>query len=274
MIIVDLNQIMYSTVLREPGLEVDEGAVRHIVLNILRSIRTKFKNDYGQIVIAADSYKYWRREFFPYYKANRKKSRDESKLDWTRIFECMNTIKAELKEFMPYKYIEVESAEADDIIATLVKTYQDERILIVSGDGDFKQLQKFKHVTQYDTVGKKFVKVDDPYQFLKEHILKGDAGDGIPNIVSNDNVFVLGQKQNRTTKKVQDDCVAIELRPDHPLYRNYIRNKTLIDLEMVPQKIQDQIIACYEASNPNRSKIMKYFMDKRLKSHLESLNEF
>lgn len=279
MIILDLNQIMYSTVLQnvtsKNGPELDESLVRHVALNVIRSIRTKFKKEYGELVIASDSYKYWRRDFFPYYKANRKKNREKSNLDWTSIFQCMNNIKAELKEFFPYKYIEVEGAEADDIIAALVQEYSDENILIVSGDKDFAQLQKHDNVKQYDMVNKKFIKVSDPLQTLHEHILKGDVGDGIPNVVSNDNCLVLGERQRRLTKNIQDGLLSIQLQVDHPLYRNYIRNKTLIDLECVPAQLKSNIIATYEQQESgNRSKLFNYFMQNKLKNLMEQINEF
>lgn len=279
MIILDLNQIMYSTVLHNVtskyAPELDEGLVRHIALNIIRSVRTKFKVEYGELVIATDSYKYWRKDFFPYYKANRKKNREKSNLDWIAIFNCMNTIKAELKEFFPYKYIEVEGAEADDIIAALVQEYQDEDIMIVSGDKDFAQLQKYDNVKQYDVVNKKFIKVSDPLQTLHEHILRGDVGDGIPNIVSSDNCLVLGERQRRLTKNIQDGLSGIRLQLDHPLYRNYIRNKTLIDLDCIPSQLKVDILVAYNnQSGRNRSHLFNYFMKNKLKNLMEQINEF
>lgn len=279
MIIVDLNQIMYSTVVHTvtqyDAPTIDEGLVRHIALNIIRSIRNKFKNDFGELVIATDSYKYWRRDYFPYYKANRKKNRDKSSLDWPSIFNCMNTLKAELKQFFPYKYIEVEGAEADDIIAALVHRYRDEDILIISGDKDFVQLHKFDNVKQYDAVNKKFIKVSDPLKTLNEHILKGDVGDGIPNVVSPDNCFVLGERQKRLTKGIQESLVAIQLQTDHPLYRNYIRNKTLIDLECIPDQLRTNIIKTFEEqTGRSRSHLMNYFIKNKLKTLMESINDF
>lgn len=275
---------MYSTVLsmsaRKETIEVD--MVRHIALNILRSLRTKFKNEYGQIVIAVDSVSYWRRDYFPYYKARRKQKREESGLDWTNIFSCMNEVKSELKDFMPYKYVEVEGAEADDIIATLVQTFAgaSEPILIVSGDRDFVQLQKYENVFQYDPVKKRFNTTDTPEAVLKEHIIRGDSNDGIPNILSPDNSLITRTKQKRITEKVISEFMdtnffaTIDSDPDNPHYRNYLRNRTLIDLSKIPADIRHKILDCFESSKPDRSKLMKYFMAKKLKQQMANLNEF
>ena len=163
--------------------QVEEGMVRHMVLNAIRSYKQKFSHEYGEMIIACDNTNYWRKQIFPYYKANRKKAIEKSELNWKDIFECMNKIRAELKEFFPYKVIDVESAEADDIIGTLTREFSSElnngvKILILSGDKDFIQLHVYPNVSQYDPVRKKWIKHEDPERFLHEHILKGDAGDG------------------------------------------------------------------------------------------------
>lgn len=280
MILVDLNQIMYSTILhnltqKNNNPELDIGIIRHVALNVLRSINKKFKNDYGEMILAIDSYKYWRKDFFPYYKANRKKARQKSPLDWPSIFQCMNNFKAELKEIKLYKYIEVEGAEADDIIASLVQKYYDQDILIVSGDKDFAQLQKHRNVKQYDILNKKFIKVSDPLKALEEHIIKGDPGDGIPNILSNDNCFVLGQRQKNITKKFLQNMNGMTFHAEHEYTRNYSRNKTLIDLEMIPTRIKENVLKVYEEQQTgNRSELFNYLIKNKLKNLLESINDF
>ena len=194
MIIIDMNQISLASLMMDMNMrksnEVDEGMVRHMILNSIRMYRQQFYNDYGEVVLTYDSKHYWRREVFPQYKAGRKKGREKDKKDWNAIFECLNKIKAEFKENLPYKYLEVYGAEADDIIATLCKKYRYEPIIIVSGDKDFIQLHKYTHVDQYSPILKKFVNGHDPDTYIKEHILKGDTSDGIPNVLSPDNTFV------------------------------------------------------------------------------------
>jgi hypothetical protein len=280
-IIVDLNQVMLSNLLMQLGnhtnAQLEENMVRHMILNSLRSYKTKFGDEYGEMVIACDNTNYWRRQAFPYYKANRKKAQEKSEMDWKSIFECMNKIRAELKEFFPYRVIDIESAEADDIIATLVRTNPFETILILSGDKDFIQLHTYGNVKQYDPVRKKYIKHDNPDRYLAEHILKGDSGDGVPNVLSSDNCFVVGERQKPLTQKKIDALIELGLegKTDHPLARNFMRNKQLIDLTMIPKEINAKVIESYDSQDgKDRSKLMNYFIANRLKNLTEHISEF
>lgn len=278
MIIVDMNQVMLSNLLVQLGnhtnAQVEENMVRHMVLNSLRSYRQKFFVDYGELVIACDNTNVWRKQVFPYYKANRKKNQEKSELNWNSIFECMNKIRSELKEFFPYKVVDIESCEADDIIATLVKHNRDEDILILSGDKDFIQLHTYGNVKQFDPVRKKWINHPDPEKYLYEHVLKGDAGDGVPNILSDDNCFVLGVRQRPLTQK-KIDALSSPLFMDEAQLRNYKRNQQLIDLSFVPKELESKIIESYESQNDrNRSQLMNYFIVNKLKNLMENIGEF
>ena len=283
MIILDLSQVMISNLMVQIGnhtnTKIEENMVRHMVLNSIRAYRSKFFSEFGEIVIACDNKNYWRRKLFPYYKANRKKNIEKSELDWASIFECMNKIRAELKEFFPYKVIDVESAEADDIIATLTKMAigTGEKVLILSGDKDFIQLHKYPHVTQYDPVRKKNIVNDNPERYLEERILKGDSGDGIPNILSSDNCFVVGERQKPMTQKKIDSFIELGIigKFDHPNFRNYVRNDTLINLDKIPADITVKIQESYiDQKDKDRSKLFDYFMANKLKLLTEHLGEF
>lgn len=259
--------------------KVDEGMVRHMVLNSIRMYKTKFGPDFGEFVIACDNKNYWRRQLFPYYKANRKKSQAESELDWKAIFECLGKIRAELKEFFPYRVIDVESAEADDIIGTLCQEFgnTNEKILILSGDKDFQQLQQYINVQQYDPVRKKKIICNDPDRFLLEHIIKGDAGDGIPNILSDDNSFVIGKRQSPVTQKKLDSLAGLNLegKYDHPNFRNYMRNKQLIDLTQIPANVRQNILESYTAQSGKKSpNLLNYFIANRLRNLTDSIGDF
>jgi hypothetical protein len=282
MIIVDLNQVMLSNLMVQIGnhtnAKIEENMVRHMVLNSIRSYKAKFSEQYGELVIACDNTNYWRKQMFPYYKANRKKNRDSSELDWKAIFECLNKIRAELKEYFPYRVIDIESAEADDIIATLVKNAPaEDKVLILSGDKDFIQLHKYSHVKQYDPVRKKFISHENPERYLAEHILKGDSGDGIPNVLSSDNCFVVGDRQKPLTQKKIDALIELGLdgKFDHSLARNYMRNKHLIDLSMIPEEVKGKILESYSnQKGKNRDKMFNYFIANKLKNLMESIGEF
>ena len=285
MIIVDLNQIMISNLMVQingrNAVELSEDLVRHMVLNSLRAHKKRFR-DYGEMIIACDSGNVWRREVFPNYKAGRKKVRDKSGHDWTKIFEIMSKIKDELKEHMPYKVIELDTAEADDIIAVLVKKYINQKILILSGDKDFIQLHN-NRVKQYNPVLSKFVgQGETPSIYIKEHILKGDRSDGIPNVLSDDDVFVEGRRQRPLTKKKIESWVdRMELTlEDSPTFteeeqKNYDRNRKLIDLSLIPPELEAKIYNEFdEVKVAHRSKILNYFITRKLKTLIEVIDEF
>ena len=280
MILVDMNQISLANVMMHLSMErknvVDESMVRHMILNSLRMYRERFHDEYGELVICYDSKHYWRRDYFPQYKMNRKKVRDNSSHDWNAIFECLNNIRDEMREYMPYKVLEVYGAEADDIIAVLCAcdTTQCEDILILSGDKDFIQLQTYPNVFQYSPITKKMINGFDPDIYLREHILKGDASDGIPNVLSPDNTFTDSLRQKPLRKKkmqalISDPFISTETR------RNYQRNTKLIDLKEVPEELSDEILnAFFDAPEGDRSKLLNYFIDKRLKNLMENIGDF
>jgi len=279
MIIIDMNQITVASLMMHLNMtkskEPDENMVRHMILNSVRMYRSQFTEEYGEVVLAYDSKHYWRRDFFPNYKASRRKGREKSDLDWDAIFEVLNKIKAEFKDNLPYKYLEVYGAEADDIIATLVKNKK-EPIMIVSGDKDFIQLQKYSDVNQYSPILKKYVNGYNPDTYIKEHILKGDTSDGVPNVLSPDNTFVDGLRQKPLTKKKIENWLDanIDDLPDE-VKRNYQRNETLISLDKIPSELETEINEVFDnAPCGNRSKLLNYFIQSRLKNLTETIGEF
>ena len=287
MILVDMSQISLASMMMHLNMnkatKPDEGMVRHMILNSLRMYRSKFKEEYGELILCFDSRHYWRRDHFPYYKAGRKKSREDSNLDWDSIFSCLNDIKQELKDYFPYKHLEVYGAEADDIIATLCLEleYDNGKTLILSGDKDFIQLHRFTNVSQYSPITKKFIKDVDPHQYLDEHILKGDSSDGVPNVLSPDNTFVDGLRQKPLGKKkiaewTGEILMPVEMAiPDGEVKRNFQRNQQLIDLSKAPEEIFMSCLRAYqEAPDGDRSKLLNYFIDKRLNNLTESIGEF
>jgi hypothetical protein len=277
MILVDMNQISLASLMMHLHMnkgELDEEMVRHMILNSVRMYRTMFNEKYGEIVLTYDSRAYWRREIFPQYKHSRKKSRESDGKDWNSIFGVLNKIKDEIKEFLPYKVVETHGAEADDVIAILCKHYQSEKIMIVSGDKDFIQLQKFPNVKQYSPITKKMINGMNPDDYLKEHVLKGDTSDGVPNVLSPDNTFVDGIRQRPLSKKKIATMVEGDF-PNDEVKRNYQRNKKLIDLTCSPDELRSEILDTYKSAPVNdRSKILNYFIKQRLKTLTESIGEF
>lgn len=279
MIIIDMNQISVASLMMHLHMnkgELEEDMVRHMILNSVRMYRTMFNEDYGEIVLAYDSRAYWRREVFPQYKSNRRKNREEDDKDWDSIFDVLNNIKEEIKEFLPYKVVEVYGAEADDVIATLCKHYQNEKVMIVSGDKDFIQLQKYDNVKQYSPITKKLVDGVDPKVYIKEHVLKGDKSDGVPNVLSPDHTFTDELRQRPLTSKKLESILAQDIDElDDEIKRNYQRNDKLINLDNIPKTLESEILNSFnEASYGDRSGLLNYFIEKRLTSLTENIGEF
>ena len=277
MILVDMSQIMMASIMMHLHMQkekqIDENMVRHMILNSLRMYRTRFISEFGELVLCYDSRHYWRRDYFPEYKHSRRKGRESDSKDWDEIFGCLNKIKEEIKDNMPYKFLEVYGAEADDIIATLCSESSDE-IMILSGDKDFIQLQIYPNVKQYSPITKKMINGINPDDYLKEHVLKGDTSDGVPNVLSPDNSFVDGIRQKPLSKKKIAAMIDGNF-PNDEVKRNYQRNKTLIDLGCAPNELRTEILNTYKDAPENgRSKILNYFIKQRLKTLTESIGEF
>jgi hypothetical protein len=258
------------------NINANEDLLRHMILNSIRMNKVKFEKEFGELVIACDATSNWRKQFFPYYKANRKKNRQDSGLDWNEIFRILNAVRDELAEFFPYPTVRVEHAEADDVIATLCHEHGrqlgGDPILILSGDKDFQQLQKYSNVSQYDPTRKKWIKCNDPETFLKEHILKGDTGDGIPNVLSSDDTFVANARQKPLRAKKIDELLN---HVPEELQINWHRNALMIDLDRVPQDIKDETMkAIHAQSDKGRDKLFNYFIKYKLKNLTECISEF
>jgi len=283
-IMVDLNQVLISNLMQHlkqisKSHEMNEDLIRHMSINTIRSNVRQFKSKYPNVILCCDSKKYWRREFFPFYKSQRKHDREASGLDWHLIFDTLNKIRDEFKESFPYKVLDVEGAEADDIIAVLTaRLSSSSNILILSSDKDFGQLQKYPNVTQYSPILKRFIKIDNPTTFIREHILKGDRGDGIPNFLSPDNTFAAGERQKVINSKRLQEWISQDAETfctTDIMLRGYKRNQTLVDFDYIPGDIQTSIVAAFENTKvATKEKMLNYFIDKGLKVMIESVSDF
>ncbi len=276
MILIDFSQTIIAGLmaqLKANDGEMSEDLLRHMIINSLRNYQKRYAEEYGEMVLCTDAANPWRREFYPHYKANRKKARDNDDMDWTLIFDTLHKVKMEIKENFPYRYMYVENAEADDIIAVLCRT-TNEKVLIVSGDKDFQQLHKYSYVQQWSPNLNKFVVQDRPEEFLKEHTLRGDKSDGIPNILSNDNCMVEGIRQTPLRKPVFDAYMRMTIESDDKYYRNYLRNQTLIDFDFIPEDVESRILKEYEKTEVVQGKVFDYLRTHRLDDLLTNVEDF
>ena len=283
MILLDFSNIIVGSIMvshKIPDTErFGEDFIRHLVLNSIRSYRNKYKNKYGEIVICTDFHSSWRKEVFPYYKAHRKVERDKQKaekgMDWSALFETINKIIIEIDTFFPYKVIRVEHAEGDDVIAVLSRTFK-EKSLIVSSDKDFSQLYKYKWIRQFSPMKQKMLNSIDPIMYLKEHIIRGDKGDGIPNILSDDDCIVSGVRQKSISKKKIVNWLDQDPHDfNDEMKRGWIRNKILIDFDLIPKNIAKAILEQYnEEKKYQQGQLMNYFIKNRLKYLMENMGDF
>ena len=284
MVLVDFNGLAIGSIMGQlsRGEELSENLVKHIIINNLRIYRNKYKEaDYGKMVIACDSYS-WRKDVFPEYKAQRKANRATDKHDWPMIFDLIEDTLNDLRENFPYAVIKIDSAEADDIIGALTVHKSTpligEDVVIISADKDFIQLQQYGHVIQWSPMFNKMIKEDNPRKYLFEHLLKGDAGDGVPNANSHDDVFTTGSRQTPMTQKQIDkywdnhDDLEMIMKPN--VYRNFMRNVQMIDLTNTPDGIREEAINKYDNYiYPPRSNILTYLIEHRMKMLIDNAAE-
>lgn len=291
MILIDFGQIAIGSIMvqiKETD-DLDENLVRHIILNNLLFYRKQYNKVYGELILCCDNRRYWRREYFSNYKIGRKKERKKSSYNWPLLFDIINKIEAEIKENFPYKVINVDGAEADDVIGTLCREFPNTKTIIVSSDKDFIQLHS-NNVQQYSPVAKKLISDDDidPMVYLQEHIIRGDRSDSIPNILSSDDTFITeGKRQKPLRKTVVNELLEMMEKTDPLLLnniakcpkdvwvRNWQRNEVLINLNCIPDEIRERIMIEYNKKNTNnRYKLFNFFITKKLSGMLEEIQNF
>jgi hypothetical protein len=273
-------------------VDVNVPLLRHMILNVIRSYKNKFSEEFGdEVVIACDNRHYWRRKVFPHYKGHRKKARAASEYDWSAIFDALNIIRNELDEYFPYPVIDVEGAEADDVIGTLAEYSQtagedgglfDEGtqipFLVLSGDHDFNQLQKWSNVKQYSPAQRKWIKIKEPAAaVLMEHIITGDKGDGVPNMLSPDNSFADGIRQKSIRKALLAEwkITPPEQWITAEMSHGYNRNQQLVDLSKTPQEIKDNIIESYQRQQGgDRSQLLNFFIKNKMRLMIDVISDF
>jgi hypothetical protein len=297
MILVDYSQVALAAILTfQRELKGDEAEVknliRHVTLSTIKSYKKKYGKEFGEMVICCDGRKYWRKDFFEHYKGSRKKNREASDLDWKLIFDTLSEMREDLSKYFPYRVIHVDRAEADDVIAVMTKWLQEneliqqglveetQKVLILSSDKDFKQLQLFPTVKQWSPMQKKYVTASkqEIKDFMVEHIVKGDSGDGVPNILSKDDVFMIGERQKvMTAKRLAEfqETGFSACRSDEEK-RNWHRNATLVDFQFIPEDVQKTIVDSYLSNKPKGDKmaIMQYLIDNRCRLLLDEIEDF
>ena len=279
-ILVDANQIAISHLMIrnkiENGINID--TIRKSIVRVIARINKKYGTDYGKVVLCYDDKSYWRRDIFPFYKKNRKNERDASKYDWDEVFSVLNRIRDEIRLNLPYHVIQVQGAEADDIIASICihnsRKEEPEPMLILSADKDFIQLHKFPFVKQIDPIRNKWIENDNPVQYLQEHIIRGDRSDGIPNILTCDDAIVTGKPQKKMSKEKIASLASMAPSEftNYIRLRNWKRNAELIDFTRIPEAVVERILTTYTRNKPQSSVKLSYFIQHNIQDLFEEFS--
>lgn len=290
MILLDTNQLFLASyfVHRRFEDQVNEKLLRHLFLNTIRLYRNMFKDEYGEVVLCLESSNCWRKQYFPHYKAARKLKRDDSH-DWKTVFECFENYLKEINEVFPWMQVRVPESEADDIIAVVCQKFHcDEKIMIVSNDKDFLQLQRYPAIKQFSPIKKELLVCTEPKNFLLEHILKGDTSDGVPNILSDDDVFIDETKRQKPLgKKKMQEFIS---KGHFAELKNWERNQTLVDFSRIPDRMREEIVRSYKNEKSHRenqrqeilnspgnsmfTRVSTYFTGKELYELVDKIGDF
>ena len=276
MILVDISQIAIANIMMSPDIsknKLDENLIKHMILTSLMLLKSKFGKEYGSLVICCDGKRSWRKDAFEHYKATRKKDKDDSFIDWTTLYATIENFKRDLKAFFPYKVIQLDSAEADDVIAILAKNSQLEKSIIISSDKDFAQLQIYPSINQYCPRKKKLILIKDPKAALTDLVIRGDRGDGVPNIRSDSDTFV--NKDKRQAPINEKFLAKCALGIPEELTENYRRNDMLINFANIPEKVESSImLAFHEPANGSKQTMYNYFIKNQMKNLLLEIGKF
>jgi hypothetical protein len=273
MVLLDYYQSMIIALVYGGTKDFELESTRNIALDVIRRFNVKFRRQYGQMVIACDSKNNWRKDYFPFYKAGRAKAKASDSINWTKLYDQIHTIRDEIDQFMPYPVMHLERTEADDIIAVLTKkNFEDgKQTLIISNDKDFGQLHS-QLTKQFDPGKHKYIEAPVSSLSLKEHILKGDMADGIPNVLNNDDCMVNKNRQKPLRQTKLEELLNSNIE-ETEYHRNWIRNKALIDFNEIPPNIKDAILKQYEEKSQKRVNPYAY-LAKASRQFIEQLDNF
>jgi hypothetical protein len=279
---LDFSQIVISSAIdynSQTNDDIELPLLRHITLNNILSYKQKFNLSLDELILCYDGHNYWRKGIFPNYKQNRKKAHEESKFDWSRFYEHFNQVKTEIKTELPFRTIEVDGCEADDVIAVLSKINcpHEKEMVIVSSDKDLIQIQNIcSKVKQWSPRHKKYINSVTNNYNLFEHIVKGDAGDGIPNILSDDDVFLVKEKRSKPLRSsliLEWETHGVN-KPDlfcktPQMIEKFHRNRTLIDLQQIPDNVVERIRNSWDNCSRPDVKTFDYLVKHKLRKILE-----
>lgn len=234
-LILDLSNLVwitkYSTM--KGNSPFSRELIIHDFLLQIRALEMKYKAD--GILVACDERNLWRKEIYPEYKGQRDKKRDPH---YEEVRGIMDELKDFFNNFTKIPAISVPRNEADDVIA-IASRISTQKNVIVSSDKDFIQLINDKTILYSPPLRAERETKDKEFE-LFEKCIRGDSGDNVfsayPRVRTKVLEAVWGDELAMAnlfeTKRKIDGRKVGEV---------YEFNKSLIDLDMIPQDHQDTI---------------------------------
>lgn len=236
--------------------------------------RSMLKTKSNEVIIALDSTNVWRKDIFPRYKESRKKQREKVKIDWSKFYGEQNKIFEDISRYLPFKVLQVDRTEADDVIGVIVLNYKNKSFVIISTDEDYKQLLS-KRTKLYQPIKKKWVECSNPEKFIVMKCLDGQVKDGIFNVITPIDWPAEKRKPSLGEEKVRriidggyEDWLVSE-----GAVERFDLNRKLIDFNCVPENIKKNIIEKYKNYKlPNLEEAYNFFKQRNFKSYLEDFH--
>ena len=254
---------------------------RHSLLTSILKRKKKINPD--EIILAIDSYS-WRNDYFQYYKAVRKANKTKSDIDFDFFYKASDKLIKEIKAYFPWYVIEKRGAEGDDILAILSNhLHKNNDVVLLTSDKDMVQLLKLNNVKYYSYRDDEYKNIKNPYEVLLRLILSGDKDDGIPNLLSPDNIFVSEGRQKQCGPQKQDKILQQgidDFLDENPECKeNYQRNKKLIELskQTIPEEVWNEVIdefENYEKVESDFINILTFFRKNNMKMLQDRIQEF
>ncbi len=152
------------------------------IVNMLKQMQKKYSTPHW-VCVFDSSGKTFRDDIYPEYKANRRETPPELKIQFPYIYKIIDKLGIPV--------VIEEGVEADDVIATIAKKYSAEgyKILIATGDKDFAQVVD-EQITLVNTMTNEILDINGvinkfgvrPDQIIDYLSLIGDNVDNVPGV--------------------------------------------------------------------------------------------
>ena len=284
LLMIDLNHVAYRCLfaIHKDIPQVGWAYFKHAMFNTIFQMCRRFETE--ELILMVDSKENWRKKIHPEYKDNRKENRDKKEdIDWNEFFNAFNEFVCEVKQYFPFYVLQIKYLEADDIAGILARDWQHKKKIIVTSDGDYLQLLKYKNIQLFDPMKNKFNTCEDPVRYLKMKILMGDKGDNIPAIKPRIGEVTAARMvdnpseittlfEDKTVSYVNPDGTEVTMGDEYK--EKYKKNMALIDLNKTPDVFVKMLHkAIEEYQMPTGKEIFQYFSKNKFRELITRMEQ-